>query len=511
MKSVAIPGAILFSLIVAALTWALWPGALERGLKARQRGDYAVAMTALRPLADGGNASAQFAVGQMVSAGQGAQQNTVAAIEWFLKAAARQHGAAAVELGDRFARGDGVQSSPAEALQWYRRAAAAGDVNGLRRLTDLATHGSARAKYQLGLLYAGGEGVPLSKTEAARWFREAAARGIPDAMERLLALVSENVAEAAYQLGQMQDRGEGIPADPAKAAHAYTRAGNQDHVLAQARLGELYEQGKGVARNEATAAQWFAKAARQGHPESQYRYGLLLMRGRGAPPNPDQAARWLGEAADSGIAAALPPLRELAAAGQAGAQYKLATVLTQGRLAPPDSRQAFEWLRKAAGQGLALAQFDLAYAYSAGEGTPADPAAAAQWYGAAAAQGFATALPKLAQLAASGEPVAQYHYGRYLVNGGTLPGRSSDQTDDLIHAVLRWYRAWTSNPSADGAALMRKAADTGHADAQFELGRLYLAGKGVPASRDEAAAWFSKAAASGNAAAREAVQQLRPR
>ena len=45
----------------------------------------------------------------------------------------------------------------------------------------------------------------------------------------------------------------------------------------------------------------------------------------------------------------------------------------------------------------------------------------------------------------------------------------------------------------------RKAAEQNHADAQFNLGRLYGRGKGVDQSYEEARMWFRKAAEQGDA------------
>ena len=55
--------------------------------------------------------------------------------------------------------------------------------------------------------------------------------------------------------------------------------------------------------------------------------------------------------------------------------------------------------------------------------------------------------------------------------------------------------------SAQAAAWYRKAADQGHAVAQYNLGVLYRDGEGVPKDLAQAVAWFRKAADQGNAAA----------
>ena len=53
----------------------------------------------------------------------------------------------------------------------------------------------------------------------------------------------------------------------------------------------------------------------------------------------------------------------------------------------------------------------------------------------------------------------------------------------------------------------RKAADQGYADAQFNLGKMYEHGQGVPQSAKAAAVWYRKAADQGDA---EAQLQLPP-
>jgi TPR repeat protein len=60
------------------------------------------------------------------------------------------------------------------------------------------------------------------------------------------------------------------------------------------------------------------------------------------------------------------------------------------------------------------------------------------------------------------------------------------------------------------ASWLRRAADQGHGEAQYQLGRLYLSGRGVPDDRREAVAWLTKAAAAGYAPASSLLRQLRP-
>ena len=50
-------------------------------------------------------------------------------------------------------------------------------------------------------------------------------------------------------------------------------------------------------------------------------------------------------------------------------------------------------------------------------------------------------------------------------------------------------------------AWYRKAAEQGHASAQFNLGNMYANGRGVPQDRQQALAWYRKAAEQGDASA----------
>ena len=55
-------------------------------------------------------------------------------------------------------------------------------------LTDIRTiaeQGQAEALFNLGMTYHNGDGVPRNDSEAAKWYRKAAAQGHPDAQLRL--------------------------------------------------------------------------------------------------------------------------------------------------------------------------------------------------------------------------------------------------------------------------------------------------------------------------------------
>ena len=77
---VAVVLASVFAAPVAA-------GPFEDAVDAHARGDYAKALRLIRPLANDGDAAAQFNLGLMYVAGHGVQQDSAAAAIWFRRAA----------------------------------------------------------------------------------------------------------------------------------------------------------------------------------------------------------------------------------------------------------------------------------------------------------------------------------------------------------------------------------------------------------------------------------------
>ena len=70
------------------------------------------------------------------------------------------------------------------------------------------------------------------------------------------------------------------------------------------------------------------------------------------------------------------------------------------------------------------------------------------------------------------------------------------RTDELAGEA-----AFARGDFPEAARLLRKAADQGNAEAQYNLGAMYRAGQGVPQGNAEAVRWFRKAADQGDAKA----------
>jgi TPR repeat protein len=82
--------------------------------------------------------------------------------------------------------------------------------------------------------------------------------------------------------------------------------------------------------------------------------------------------------------------------GDAGAQYLMGLLNSEGDVGPRDEATAARWYRKAANQGQADAENALGYEYDFGLGLPRDHAEARLWYGKAAAAGSVIARNNIA-------------------------------------------------------------------------------------------------------------------
>ena len=141
----------------------------EDGFAAYEHGDHRAALEIWLPLAEQGDAEAQFNLGVMHSRGQGVPEDHTEAVKWFRNAGNRGHAAAQFNLGVIYANGEGVPQDDSEAEKWFRRA---------------AEKGFAEAQFNVGLMYEAGLGAPQDYVRAHVWLSLAAALGFADAVTK---------------------------------------------------------------------------------------------------------------------------------------------------------------------------------------------------------------------------------------------------------------------------------------------------------------------------------------
>ena len=263
----------------------------RKGVKNYKPENAAAAVKELKPLAEQGNADAQFNLGSLYYQGWGVPQDYKEAAKWFRKAADQNHVYAQATLGTIYAEGvQGViEKDYPQALMWFIFAASRGDMEAmefrdtlatrmtpaqiteaqrlarefkpedayaklLRELKALAEQGDAAAQLKVGLMYYNGQGVLQDYAEAIQWFRKSALQGNPFAQSNV---------------GYMYEKGEGVPQDYLEAAKWYRQAAGRGNAQAQFTLGYMYEKGLGMQQDEVQALMWFSLAAAQGNVKAR--------------------------------------------------------------------------------------------------------------------------------------------------------------------------------------------------------------------------------------------------
>ena len=117
-----------------------------------------------------------------------------------------------------------------------------------------AESGTPEDKYNLGMRFERGTGVPQNYREAARWYRLSAMHAYPDAQ---------------YKLCEMSEHGRGLPQDYQEALRWCGLAADQGHGHAMFMLGRLYHTGHGVPRDVVRAHMWYNLASAYGYEEGK--------------------------------------------------------------------------------------------------------------------------------------------------------------------------------------------------------------------------------------------------
>jgi TPR repeat protein len=195
-------------------------------------------------------------------------------LAWFARAASAGHTEAAYMLGVEL-----LSREPTQAIEWLRRA---------------AEHGQPHAAAKLGEVYLGGDHVPQSYAEAARWFEKAAfpierdfSRGPPPSADGALRAWWYPTYHLAYEfvdsrakiaLGDLLANGLGVSQDYNRAALLYRQAAGENFSEAAVKLGDLHARGLGVERDLAEAERWYRQAADAGDEIGMARLEALLDR-----------------------------------------------------------------------------------------------------------------------------------------------------------------------------------------------------------------------------------------
>ncbi len=341
------------------------------------------------------------------------------------------------------------------------------------------------------------------------------------------------------------------------AGELRTSAENGD-AAAQFRLGSEYFYGTETRKqNQNLAAYWFLKAAAAGLPEAQLNYAICLEQGYGVKRDPAMAKEFYYSAYEQGnltaglnlallllhdmkqTEEAIRILTELSEKKVPAAMTELAAVMfNEKEITSARRTEAFLLLKNACSlPGIPAKGYRLlADCYYGGVGTTQNHSLAAEYLEKAVAMNDPAAMVKLAffyehgtampedrqkalhlyrKAAEAGLAFGEYKYAEYICEGMEegkglnaaieLYERSAEKNcPQALHRLALFAMTGIGMEEPDkpkAAALFRKAAETGHAPAQYNLAVMFAAGDGIPQDDRQAFFWFGQAAIRGHASA----------
>lgn len=367
------------------------------------------------------------------------------------------------ELANMYEKGIGTDKNSEIATPLYQKA--------LKGFT-LLEHGSKKQKekaylnYRLGKIFLYGQGIEKDYMKALNYFEKA----------------PHNIY-ALYNLGCMYQRGLGVGVDY-QSAYDYFIKSKENPYSAYA-AAELLDQEK-VISNESkdelysTAYQSFDQLEKESHDDNlQYRLGKMNFRGKGTEQDIEKAIDYLEDAVKlenvnakfllakiylsqniiEKIPIAMKWLEELAEENAPYICNLLASEYKKGNHVEADIDKAIHYFMIGAEQGDAFAQYGLYMIYFHEIGYIDVP----------------LGLQYLEKVAYNGYDLAQYHLGKYYLQGEVI--------EKNITIALDW---------------LEKSASQGNQFAQCMLGKLFLFGIDVEKDKEKAIDYLNEAANQGN-------------
>lgn len=508
-----------------------------------------------------GDAQAQFEIGQMFQYGIGVEQNDASAMVFYQNAVQQQHLGAEYNLGILYLRNAKSKEDYLLALEDLTDAAFKGNKKSQYVLSRIlkkgitgqdgveyikaapeqaismlylaAANDYGPAEYDLAEHLARQEGTNLSidakKQKIAlirQLYQGAAERGIskallplafynamdndPQRKEQAFAVAKEHAMKgsekAALLLGLLYDRGIGVSADPAQAIHWYQQAGQ--NAVSQFILGTYTAEGKGIEHSKENGMAQLQQAVNDKFSYADFNMAVLLQ----------QAKQDF-----------LPELIHAYELGNSHAGIVLADYYLAESRDPEKMKQARAIYTGLAEKGDQYAQLKLAYMDEKGLSAPADMSEAQRWYTAAAEQGNSVAeylLGQFYQLGRNGEPDYNLAKNWYQKAAKNLPeayvalGFIDETVDDNYAQALKSYEQAATQGNAFGLynlglmylygkgmpvnylkakELFAEAAHNNIHEAMNQLGSIYFMGLGQPRDEQLALSWYKKAADLGNA------------
>ena len=210
---------LLAAALLVGTAWPLSAQSVRAGIDAWQNSDYSGAVAIWRPLAEKGDADAEFNLGQAYRLGRGVPTNLAAAKTWFERAATQGHMDAQTTLGLLLFE----NGNQPEGLKWLKKA---------------ADQGEPRALLVYGTALVNGDSVTQDPALGYAYVSRAAELGLAPAkdtlqqLDQLLPLADRKRGSAiAHELAKAASPPASEPqktakANPSKSAKAKPRSGS---------------------------------------------------------------------------------------------------------------------------------------------------------------------------------------------------------------------------------------------------------------------------------------------
>lgn len=384
------------------------------------------------------------------------------------------------------------------------------------KLSDIDDE-SFKSFFLLAYCYQYGLGTSVNKTKAGQWYKKFFDNG---GFDRISTLAQNSDVEALFILGCIQlltvvrEKPNGD-----KASEYFSRAANKDYAPAEYHLGRMYRYGEGglpqdlflakmwikraadhgfaiaqcewgrICRSEqqfTEALKYYLRAVKQGYTNAKYHAGLLYEEGP------------VGITKDVNTACHL--FYQAALQGYASAEYRTGQMLEVGyNEFPQNITEAYLWFERAARQEHATAQYKISLMLEEGIGVDKNLEAAKHWRDKAAAQNYSEAQYE-ARTFNWNKKAARYGN----VNAQIYCGKKYEKLGDIDNAKRLYSQAAEQDCAEAYYALGKlnqkenpktafdnfsEATRLLHADAQYELDKMYQSGYGKkgknPASKSD--------------------------
>jgi uncharacterized protein len=288
-----------------------------------------VDISELQKKAEGGDAAAQFSLGQAYDFGKGAPQSDDKAYKWYRKAADQDYAPAQNSVGVMYRTGRGIDQNKEEAVRWYFKSARQGD---------------GKAMFNLGTAYYNGDGVPINDIAALAWFLLAEEHGSEQGKDAVVrekgAMHPWQVASAFESVGDVYEQGNLLRQNHRLAIDWYRKAaqngdpgmlvkfanyllqqsdttkypealesceagGKKNYAPAALCAGILHQNGIGTTVNLHAAERWFTRSAEWGNPQAMYQLAKMYWAGSGVKQEKVTAYAFVLLAANGQIANAV--------------------------------------------------------------------------------------------------------------------------------------------------------------------------------------------------------------